>query len=1801
MDVQSTPAIATSASTTQPMSGEASPLPSLVTTPSSNNSFSPQTPASPTTRNSIIHASDDSPTSYMKVSTSTTESPSQLGPSSPVSEDPARSTTSYTSFAEKLASHDQGHIDTITQEVAAADLTIAEDGSYMETTSAHAALELKRLYDRRLGVGKAGVRSPYAITVTHDAQGKPLYRLSSSRPAPPVASPPPTPSEGISKSRRLRLSVGALLAPKSSRSAGPHQTTQATASKQPVSSSQKKPPARLVRTARSTSELRSRTNVRPTTATRYKQSSVSSSGGAVDDLNIMDRLGTDGDAFGVLMGWYEPDTASVSSSRDSVDSPVTGDEEFGFKAERHRVANPFGPGVSFATPSKPLDLFTRPPPNSPPQLRYMQSFESGLTARADDSDRRPPEAKDDRQAKHALARTASTTHSAATPYSTEVFEVLQTYKGIPLANTLSAVSTEGTFRLSSTLSAVPKNDPRFVIWGDIRPDGEDETTTSQSDASSISSESRQKGRRRGSSSVTNISTIQSANSSSAVTGSGSAEPQGQKVIVAATIERWIAQLTSELNYVELLDFFLTYRVYIRAIDLCQLLICRFHWALEVSSDGKNSTQDEIVKKIVRVRTFIAFRYWLSTFFQVDFLRNRELCKLLTTWLNSLKADEGIVAQNKDVLDIVRKLKKIVRECKEKWFRDGSSSAASTTDSSETRLSDGNVPFGDRSSEPVENPDADVDLDLGDPPSPSALAASNSVTSTSLPTASFHAAGLYVDPTIPPSRPSDATISPAPPASAGPTSGGLSQLHDLQATILASAKPAMHLKATPVPGPILPMHQSAISRALVNTMGKLGRWKRVLNSRSAVTMAACNDPTAFDIDVNSDSDRELGTSQRLPLTPNGRGAAFQAGLDVYLRAPTQTTKQLTAPSLSVVTTSTPSGRQSEDGLLAGRRREAAITAPAAATSPLPDASTGPPQRRLLRTASAIPLNPRLAALLDEQERMLLPAPDATPASEPQSAPPIPSRAEDDDDSAGEDEKAPFAPPGLDPSGGLRPTLHRPASSLSMRRIADYKSSPLSAPASSVPRETLPGVEDAARPRPASAEVHDLSIPVQAPSAAEMDAHHAAVESIDSDSLASEMEDDDYRRRPEIVALDDFDLSNSDSDSEPPDGVPRLRRMQRRLPNRRDFEFVRRSVDSVSSLGIRSSDAHSSVASGSGLSNRSRNSEVVAPVYEGAILPWHLDLIEDSDDGEPQDAEAALARLEGQIDANTQKEKLKKVDRWMRMVAARMAVMGEGAEFNELREEEEAAEANTTADNSASASSAGGSAAGMDDVASRESSRPSSVSPDAEDVPSVSVSKESGEDESVEARVDSTITMQSPELRTPDHTSVADLLHQQREALGAITPTPPLYRGKGDKSLPPTPTRTTAMESADEHEEPASAITTTTESTTTPVFSESTHRTSLASKRRGQNTSSLIRKADILLTSINTKAHPNPTITLHRSFILLHRSESLAQHWAMIERELFLAIKFGEIVSSSWVRHEDKAETLEWAAYIKERAKIKVDAKAKGHEPDISDLMAIRARFNLMVAFTATDVVLSHPNERAVVFSKFIRIAWKSYLQNNFPIVVALITGLQTPAVSVAMKRLWNRVGMWEMRVFDDLKEFANPRGNFRFIREAIDTMMDKQPMKANDGTTPISASASTHSVKGKSVDGRASVSQSCIPFIGIYLSDLQRYRRLPDYIDPTSPSTPVVIDKASGSLSSPRYPEVFSTLAPLPASVPLEALINVQKQRLTAGVVKGIVAGQHLASKVSFDLDRKLYQKCVRIKALPPDKLLDVAKSYGGEG
>ena len=346
------------------------------------------------------------------------------------------------------------------------------------------------------------------------------------------------------------------------------------------------------------------------------------------------------DAFGELLDLTTSDDTSSQNFTASMDS----------KQSRSNIMQPFGSGVTFNMPCEkgPMDRL-RPPR----QLREMQSFDSTLTARQDDVTvdslgepehdlARPPsairlsqfgplservETPDIIQEPPEEMADSLPLQSSQLPsrYSMDVFNVLQKYSGLPVFESLVPEVDEGTtvikLSLSPDTNAAPRDDPRFVIWGEYLPeqDFDDYYSSSCDSLTDMAATLSRKGSSR-------TSRLRSPGASSRSVR----QDIGQRVLLAATIERWLAQLTSDLNYDELLNFFLTYRTYLSAVDLCHLLICRFQWALQKTS----SKEHEAVHRIVRVRTFVAIRYWMLTFFTVDFIPNRELRLLIADWLNT---------------------------------------------------------------------------------------------------------------------------------------------------------------------------------------------------------------------------------------------------------------------------------------------------------------------------------------------------------------------------------------------------------------------------------------------------------------------------------------------------------------------------------------------------------------------------------------------------------------------------------------------------------------------------------------------------------------------------------------------------------------------------------------------------------------------------------------------------------------------------------------------------------------------------------------------------------------------------------------------------------------------------------------------------------------------------------------------------------------------------------------------------------------------------------------------------------------
>ncbi|KAI8997751.1 ras guanine nucleotide exchange factor domain-containing protein [Pilobolus umbonatus] len=123
-----------------------------------------------------------------------------------------------------------------------------------------------------------------------------------------------------------------------------------------------------------------------------------------------------------------------------------------------------------------------------------------------------------------------------------------------------------------------------------------------------------------------------------------------RIIIAATIEKLIETLTKSLDYSLVTDFFLTYRIFMTPLQLCKLLILRFKWSL---------VNNEESRCLVRIRTFVVFRHWLTNYYQHDFVTNKDVRLLLSIYLNSMALDVSIM-QHPLNRKIIRSLTRTVK-------------------------------------------------------------------------------------------------------------------------------------------------------------------------------------------------------------------------------------------------------------------------------------------------------------------------------------------------------------------------------------------------------------------------------------------------------------------------------------------------------------------------------------------------------------------------------------------------------------------------------------------------------------------------------------------------------------------------------------------------------------------------------------------------------------------------------------------------------------------------------------------------------------------------------------------------------------------------------------------------------------------------------------------------------------------------------------------------------------------------------------------------------------------------------------
>ena len=140
-------------------------------------------------------------------------------------------------------------------------------------------------------------------------------------------------------------------------------------------------------------------------------------------------------------------------------------------------------------------------------------------------------------------------------------------------------------------------------------------------------------------------------------------PENSAALLAASLERVIVQLTSVIQSRIHIDFFYTFRTFTTPAQLLDLLIERFNWTLqEASSPG-----DKQVRSVVCVRTYVVLKFWLTHFFEEDFLKDRALRSRLTVWLNGFG---GLTQQGSAEAGVISSLRKLVIRFKQFYMSSG---------------------------------------------------------------------------------------------------------------------------------------------------------------------------------------------------------------------------------------------------------------------------------------------------------------------------------------------------------------------------------------------------------------------------------------------------------------------------------------------------------------------------------------------------------------------------------------------------------------------------------------------------------------------------------------------------------------------------------------------------------------------------------------------------------------------------------------------------------------------------------------------------------------------------------------------------------------------------------------------------------------------------------------------------------------------------------------------------------------------------------------------------------------------------
>ncbi|RKP35232.1 ras guanine nucleotide exchange factor domain-containing protein, partial [Dimargaris cristalligena] len=282
------------------------------------------------------------------------------------------------------------------------------------------------------------------------------------------------------------------------------------------------------------------------------------------------------------------------------------------------------------------------------------------------------------------------------------------------------------------------------------------------------------------------------------------------------------------------------------------------------------------------------------------------------------------------------------------------------------------------------------------------------------------------------------------------------------------------------------------------------------------------------------------------------------------------------------------------------------------------------------------------------------------------------------------------------------------------------------------------------------------------------------------------------------------------------------------------------------------------------------------------------------------------------------------------------------------------------------------------------------------------------------------------------------------------------------------------------------------------------------------------------------------------ILYFRSELIAQQLCIMECEILQRVSWQDLIELRWQKKKRAAPP---------------PANPTSTEAGQSTGVVIR-RFDQMSQWAVTEIIRTLDiQERVLVVEKFIRVALKCYHHANFSTLMQILFALQSSPVH-RLKQTWSLIGDYEYHMFQYLKDFACPTRNWKNLRDATKVMLEC----------------------GYQIGG-------CVPFLGLFLSDLVMNAELPTFVRPrplstasaSSSHTNGTTTTSTTTRGSSSTSTSASTSSPgggeggLAVPAPARLMVNFHKLRNSAGIIKRLIAFQTvLAHRYPFTKDPLVY-------------------------